>query len=144
MRYWKGSIGFGLFLVVILISAWAVTDASAQAPKEVVIGYTGPISGVAAEYGQDVGNGIEMAINDINGGGGIMVKGQKYNFKLVKLDEGLDPTASVNNCRRLRESARPGWPAHRCRRGCRLGARERRRSCRPAPPRSPRRAFRGG
>ena len=88
---------------VCLVSAWAVTDASAQAPKEVVIGYTGPISGVAAEYGQDCANGIEMAINDINAAGGITVKGQKYNFKLVKLDEGLDPTASVNNCRRLRD-----------------------------------------
>ena len=48
-------------------------------------------------------NGIEMAINDINAAGGITVKGQKYNFKLAKLDEVLDPTASVNNCRRLRD-----------------------------------------
>jgi branched-chain amino acid transport system substrate-binding protein len=74
-----------------------------QAAKEVVIGYTGPLSGVAAEYGQDTTRGIEMAISDINAAGGITVKGQKYNIKLAKLDEGLDPTASVNNCRRLRD-----------------------------------------
>ena len=103
MRSWKGLAGFGLFLVVALVFAWAVMDASAQGAKEVVIGYTGPISGVAAEYGQDCANGIEMAINQINADGGITVKGQKYAFKLVKLDEGLDPTASINNCRRLRD-----------------------------------------
>ena len=73
------------------------------AEKTVVIGFTGPFSGVAAEYGQDCQTGIEMAIQDINAGGGITVKGQKYDFKLAKLDEILDPTAAVNNCRRLRD-----------------------------------------
>ncbi len=103
MRSWKGFAGFGLFMAAVFVFAWPVVDASAQGTKEVVIGYTGPISGVAAEYGQDCANGIEMAINQINADGGITVKGQKYAFKLVKLDEGLDPTASVNNCRRLRD-----------------------------------------
>ena len=93
----------GMVLILTLMIWGAAPDVNGQAAKEVVIGYTGPISGVAAEYGQDCANGIEMAINDINGAGGITVKGQKYNFKLVKLDEGLDPTASVNNCRRLRD-----------------------------------------
>jgi len=93
----------GLVLVLTLVFFGIASDGGAQAVKEVVIGYTGPLSGVAAEYGQDVGRGIEMAISDLNAGGGITVKGQKYNFKLAKLDEVLDPTASVNNCRRLRD-----------------------------------------
>ena len=101
MKYGKWFAGM---LLVLTLMIWgAASDVYGQAAKEVVIGYTGPISGVAAEYGQDCANGIEMAINDINSGGGITVKGQKYNFKLVKFDEGLDPTASVNNCRRLRD-----------------------------------------
>jgi len=57
---------FLFWLVVSLIFAWPAAEASAQAAKEVVIGYTGPLSGVAAEYGQDVGHGIEMSINDLN------------------------------------------------------------------------------
>jgi branched-chain amino acid transport system substrate-binding protein len=89
-------------LAAVLLAAWPAGDVSAQA-KEVVIGYTGPISGIAAEYGQDCAAGIEMAVADLNQAGGITVKGQKYQFKLVKLDEVLDPTASVNNCRRLRD-----------------------------------------
>ena len=103
MRSKKRFFGLLLLAVAGLMFTWPAAEASAQAAKEVVIGYTGPLSGVAAEYGQDVGHGIEMAVNDINAAGGITVKGQKYNFKLVKLDEGLDPTASVNNCRRFRD-----------------------------------------
>ncbi len=99
----KAFVGFALLFAVGLMFACAATEASAQAAKEVVIGYTGPISGVAAEYGQDCAAGIEMAINEINAGGGITVKGQKYQFKLVKLDDMIDPTAAVNNCRRLRD-----------------------------------------
>jgi branched-chain amino acid transport system substrate-binding protein len=103
MTNWKGFAGFALFLAVALVTAWPAADASAQATKEVVIGYTGPISGVAAEYGQDCANGIEMAINEINGAGGITVGGQKHAYKLVKLDDQINPSNAVNNCRRLRD-----------------------------------------
>ncbi len=102
MKDGKGFVVMVLFLAAALFAVWPAADASAQA-KEVVIGYTGPISGIAAEYGQDCAAGVEMAIADLNQAGGIAVKGQKYQFKLVKLDEVLDPTASVNNCRRLRD-----------------------------------------
>ncbi|MFW6334887.1 MAG: ABC transporter substrate-binding protein, partial [Desulfosalsimonas sp.] len=39
--------------------------------KEVVIGFTGPLSGPAAQYGRDNVAGLEMAIQDINDAGGI-------------------------------------------------------------------------
>ncbi len=90
-------LGAGLML------AGFAPAALAQAAKEVAIGYSGILSGVAAEYGQDCANGIEMAINDINAGGGITVGGQKYAFKLVKLDDQANPTSAVNNSRRLRD-----------------------------------------
>lgn len=96
-----------------LALGWSVTLALAfmvislgttlHAADEVVIGFTGPLSGVGAEYGQDCVNGIEMAIQDINSAGGISVGGKKYNLKLVKLDDQIDPTQAVNNCRRLRD-----------------------------------------
>ncbi|MBI4963178.1 MAG: ABC transporter substrate-binding protein [Desulfomonile tiedjei] len=101
MRYWKGFTGFVFFLVVLLASVWLAADASAQAAKEVVIGYSGPLSGVAAEYSQDCTNGLEMAVNEINAAGGITVGGEKHLFKLVKLDDRIDPTEAVSNCRKL-------------------------------------------
>jgi branched-chain amino acid transport system substrate-binding protein len=76
---------------------------SGEPPKEVIIGYTGPLSGPGAQYGQDCLNGVDCAINDINEAGGITVNGQKYVFKLEKLDDMADPTQAVNNARRFRD-----------------------------------------
>lgn len=75
---------------------------TSEKPKEVVVGYTGPLSGPAAEYGKDCLNGVDMAINEINAAGGITVANQKYVLKLEKLDDMADPTNAVNNARRLR------------------------------------------
>ena len=77
MRYLKGFAGLVVILVAVLALAWPAADASAQAAKEVVIGFTGPLSGVAAEYGQDCANGVEMAIKEINAAGGITVGERK-------------------------------------------------------------------
>jgi len=75
---------------------------SSQA-KDIVIGYTGPLSGPAAEYGQECANGLDMAVKEINRKGGINIKGENYSFKLVKYDDGMDPTKTVNNARRMQE-----------------------------------------
>jgi len=72
------------------------------AAGEIVIGYTGPLSGPAAEYGQDCLFGLDMAIKELNAAGGIDVKGTKYLFRLEKLDDRVDPTQAVNNARRIR------------------------------------------
>jgi branched-chain amino acid transport system substrate-binding protein len=90
---------WSLVLVALCLAfSWGTSQA-----KEVVIGITAPLSGPAAEYGQDCANGVDMAINEINKAGGITVKGQKYTFKLEKLDDRVDPTQAVNNARRFRD-----------------------------------------
>ncbi|HOJ51704.1 MAG TPA: ABC transporter substrate-binding protein [Syntrophales bacterium] len=71
--------------------------------KEVVIGFSGPLSGPAAEYGQDCVSGMELAVKEINAAGGISIKGEKYHLRLEKLDDRIDPTQAVNNARRLKE-----------------------------------------
>ena len=86
--------------VVCLVMSWTFI-AMAQ---DIVIGFSGPLSGPAAEYGQDMLNGVDMAINEINAGGGITVNGKKHKFRLEKLDDKTDPTAAVNNARRLRSN----------------------------------------
>ncbi len=70
--------------------------------QEIVIGYSGPLSGLASEYGHDAFNGIELAVNEINAAGGVRVAGKKHTFKLEKLDDRADPTQAANNARRLR------------------------------------------
>jgi branched-chain amino acid transport system substrate-binding protein len=100
MRYRRGFTGLLLLAIMGLVLAVPVVYGVAEA-KEVTIGFTGPISGVAAEYGQDCLNGLEMAVKDINAAGGITVGGEQYTLNLVKLDDMIDPTQAVNNCRRL-------------------------------------------
>jgi len=86
-----------LFALVILFSA------GQGMAKDILIGYSGPLQGVAAEYGQDVGNGIEMAIQEVNEAGGIKIKNETYKLRLEKLDDRVDPTRSLHNARRFQE-----------------------------------------
>lgn len=72
------------------------------AANEILVGFSGPLSGPAAEYGRDIVDGIEMAVHDINTAGGITVKGKKYTFKLQKLDDKIDTRQSVANAVRFR------------------------------------------
>ncbi len=90
--------GFLLALIVALFLWGRAAEA-----KDIVIGFSGPLSGPAAEYGQNCVNGMDMAVKQINKTGGIKIKGEKYNLRLEKLDDQIDPTRAVNNARRLQE-----------------------------------------
>ena len=93
-----------LILAVALVSGCGGgSDTTGGDVKEVVIGYTGPLSGAAASYGMDTLNGLDMAINEINEADGITIDGQKYKFRLEKLDDKADPTQTINNARRLKD-----------------------------------------
>jgi branched-chain amino acid transport system substrate-binding protein len=89
-------------LICLVAAVFVVSWTGRSAAEEIVLGYTGPLSGPAAEYGQDILNGVDMAVREINDAGGINVKGKKYTFKLQKLDDRIDPTQAVNNARRFR------------------------------------------
>ncbi|PKN84989.1 MAG: hypothetical protein CVU51_09485 [Deltaproteobacteria bacterium HGW-Deltaproteobacteria-1] len=65
----------------------AITWTTIAGAAEIVIGFTGPLSGPAAEYGQDCVTGVDLAIRDINGAGGITVGGKNYTFRLEKMDD---------------------------------------------------------
>jgi branched-chain amino acid transport system substrate-binding protein len=96
MKYQKGILSlFMAFAFVFSLSAAGWAD-------EIVLGFSGPLSGPAAEYGQDCVNGVDMAVKELNAAGGITVKGKKYTFKLDRLDDRTDPTQAVNNSRRFR------------------------------------------
>ncbi len=94
MRYWKSLL---CSVVVSVLMVWS----SLASAEEIVIGFTGPLSGPAAEYGQDCLNGVDMAVKELNAAGGVVVKGKKYTFKLEKLDDRIDPTLAKNNAMRL-------------------------------------------
>jgi branched-chain amino acid transport system substrate-binding protein len=88
------------FSLMLAMAAVAFMAAGVWA-AEVVIGFTGPLSGPGAGYGRDNANGLKMAVDDINARGGITIDGEKYTFKLETFDDMIDPTAAVNNARRM-------------------------------------------
>lgn len=65
------------------------------------IGYTGPLSGPAAFYGERTLNGTKMAVDEINAAGGIEVGGKKYKFNVVSLDDKYLPNEAGANAKRL-------------------------------------------
>lgn len=109
----KGLLAVGiLILILALISGCDDPDEKeveeevedVEEEKEVVIGFSGPLSGPAAEYGEDNRDGMDMAINDINEAGGINVDGINYTLRLESLDDQADPTQAVTNAERLKDS----------------------------------------
>ena len=91
-------------LICLVAAVFVVSWAGTVAASDIVIGYTGPLSGPAAEYGQDIVSGVDMAVKELNAGGGITVQGKKYTFKLERLDDRVDPTQAVNNARRFKSN----------------------------------------
>jgi len=79
------------------------TESTSAEAEEVVLGFSGPLSGPAAQYGKDNTNGLEFGIDGINEAGGITIDGQRYTFRLEAMDDQADATQAVTNARRLRD-----------------------------------------
>ncbi|MFZ0369140.1 MAG: ABC transporter substrate-binding protein [Halobacillus sp.] len=72
-----------------------------EGEKLVSIGYTGPLSGPAAYYGERTLNGLKMAVEEINNNGGFEIDGQAYKYNLVSLDDKYLPNETAANAKRL-------------------------------------------
>ncbi|WP_338750398.1 ABC transporter substrate-binding protein [Janibacter alittae] len=68
----------------------------------ITIGYSAGISGGAAEYGKNVQNGLQMAIDQINEKG-VEVDGTDYTVELESLDDQYQPGTTGTNAQRLVE-----------------------------------------
>ncbi|WP_337969632.1 ABC transporter substrate-binding protein [Virgibacillus salexigens] len=64
------------------------------------IGYSGPLSGAAAYYGENTLNGLEMAVEEINEQG-FEVDGKTYKLNLIAYDDKYLPNETAANARRL-------------------------------------------
>lgn len=69
--------------------------------EEVVkIGYSGPLSGPAAQYGLTILNGLEMAADEINKDG-FEINGTTYKLEIVALDDKYLPNETGVNVKRM-------------------------------------------
>jgi branched-chain amino acid transport system substrate-binding protein len=76
------------------------TTTTAEGDNTVVVGYSGPLSGAAAQYGINVLNGLEMAADEINETG-FEVDGKTYKIKLVSMDDKYLPNETGVNVQRM-------------------------------------------
>ncbi|KMM38262.1 ABC transporter substrate-binding protein [Guptibacillus hwajinpoensis] len=76
------------------------TKASSSAEHTVNIGFSGPLSGPAAYYGENTLSGLEMAVEEINQEG-FEVDGKTYDINLITLDDQYLPNETGTNARRL-------------------------------------------
>ncbi len=74
---------------------------SAVMAEEVNIGFSGPLSGGAALYGENVLSGLRMAADEINGSGGFDIDGENYTVNIVALDDQYSPAQAATNAKRL-------------------------------------------
>ncbi|SET35146.1 branched-chain amino acid transport system substrate-binding protein [Salinibacillus kushneri] len=99
----KKKTGFGLILftiVCLILTACSGEETGGDGEAVVNIGYTGPLSGAAAYYGENTLNGLKMAVEEINEEG-FEVNGTTYTISLETLDDQYLPNEAAANARRL-------------------------------------------
>lgn len=68
--------------------------------EDVVIGYTGPMSGGGAAYGENVKLGLDMAVAQLNKQG-VKIDGKDVKVALKSLDDKYVPSTAATNAQRL-------------------------------------------
>lgn len=95
-----------LAVLLLLALASACSRSSNTAAESIPIGVVLPITGREAKPGQYQKEGIELAIKEINEGGGVYVKsiGKKLPLKMVFYDDGSDQAKSASLAERAMSS----------------------------------------
>ncbi len=100
---WVVSICFTL-LMLLSACAPSIPQTGAQLPAQIKIGAVVPLTGKYAAGGEQVKNGYQLAVDDINKAGGVSVGGKKIPLQLTVLDDESDPTKTVQNLETLNTS----------------------------------------
>ena len=84
------------------IATLAAAHASGvYAEQTLNIGFTGPLSGGAALYGENTLSGLRMAVDDANKAGGLKIGDETYKVNLISLDDKYSPSQAATNAKRL-------------------------------------------
>ncbi len=78
-------------LLVLIAALLSVYGAAAQSSEPIYIGVSGPLTGPAAQYGEQWKKGFDLALEEINAAGGIDGRELAYIFE----DSQADPKQSV-------------------------------------------------
>jgi branched-chain amino acid transport system substrate-binding protein len=93
--------------LVMALTCLAPQASSAQ--EELKIGGIGPLSGGATAWGIALNRGTQMAIDEVNAGGGLKVGDKTYKLKLVMLDDTYTATGGRTAADRLIKLEKVGF-----------------------------------
>ena len=88
-------------LLAVSLSLAAGAALAFQSEGTVLIGSTEPLTGIGAVYGQPNFVGKNIAIDEINAKGGILIDGKKVKIKLISEDDQAKPDQGVAIFRKL-------------------------------------------
>ncbi|ARP82411.1 branched chain amino acid ABC transporter substrate-binding protein [Bordetella genomosp. 8] len=98
-------------LTVAVAAGFCVAGAAHAADQEVKLGYAGPLTGPQAHYGQDMQNGLVLAIEEANKKG-IKLDGKTARFVLISKDDQADPRTAVTVAQQLVDEGVDGVLGH--------------------------------
>ncbi len=90
-----------LVLVAVVLVFTASCGPGEEAAKTYKLAFLGPLTGPGAAWGIPVRNGMEMAAEEINQAGGIVVGGETYMIQIVAEDDKAAPEESVTAVQKL-------------------------------------------
>ncbi|PYE12269.1 amino acid/amide ABC transporter substrate-binding protein (HAAT family) [Paraburkholderia silvatlantica] len=100
-RAWRRRLASGQLAAGLLIGALAAVSmlgashsALAAGPLDVRIGFVSPLSGDYANYGRDLQNGVQLALDEANAQN-LKIGEQTAHFELVPIDDRSDPRLGV-------------------------------------------------
>ncbi|HOJ51482.1 MAG TPA: ABC transporter substrate-binding protein [Syntrophales bacterium] len=106
-NFFKSIFLWLIFLVLGIVFFTGGVAFCAKWDGTIYFGYTGPLSGGAAKYGNNCLTGMKVAVDDVNAAGGINIGGKKYELKLVYYDDMYKPANTVANARRMVMAEKP-------------------------------------
>jgi len=92
------------------LAGFAMSGAAAHA-ADIKFGFAAPLTGPQSHYGEDMRNGLLLAIEEANAKG-IEVDGSKANFILVSKDDQADPRIAVQVAQQLVDEGVDGVLGH--------------------------------
>jgi branched-chain amino acid transport system substrate-binding protein len=90
-----------LVAIVLLLVSWPIAQSIGAPPETAKLGTVIPLTGRYAGGGAQVKAGYEIAVEDINGRGGVQIGNRRVRLELSILDDESDPTKTVSRLEAL-------------------------------------------
>jgi len=96
---------------VAVLASLSLGSAHAQDVNVVKLGFAAPLTGSQSHYGEDMRNGLLLALEEANAQG-IEVDGKKAQFELVSRDDQADPRTAVQVAQQIVDQGVDGILGH--------------------------------